>query len=248
MNRQLLLHGDSYTLINQLLTNGTKVNHIITDPPYNISQANNFSTMLHPRHGVDFGLWDNGVFDLYSWIPLYTRLLTENGSIIIFCSYRFISHIVDVLESVQCKMQVKDIIIWQKTNPMPRNIHRRYVQDMEFAIWAVKKNSKWVFNKPDSEKYLRALYKTPLVSGKERLGHPTQKSLQLMKKIIMVHTNVGETILDPFMGTGTTGDAALSLGRNFIGIEREDNFFEMAQNRLMHYKYENEISTNDECK
>ena len=235
-----LFNDDAYALAERLSAEGVMVDHIITDPPYNISQDNNFSTMKHPRLGVDFGEWDRGQFDLYSWIPLYSQLLNSNGSMVIFCSYRFISNLIDVLESKEANMVVKDIIIWQKSNPMPRNIDRRYVQDMEFAIWAVKKKSKWVFNRPEGTSYLRALYITPLVSGKEKLGHPTQKSLQLMKRIISVHTNPGQIILDPFMGSGSTGEAALQLGRQFIGIEKEKKYYALSTKRLNKYKDESE--------
>ena len=231
----LLYNADSYLLFENLKSKELIVNHIITDPPYNISKSNNFGTMKNPRTGVDFGSWDRGKFDLFSWIPLYTQLLEQNGSIIIFCSYRFISYITDVLESEECNCIVKDILIWQKLNPMPRNINRRYVQDLEFAIWAVKKNAKWVFNKPENKSYLRSIYSASVVNGKEKLGHPTQKSLSIMKDIISVHTNENEIILDPFMGSGTTGEAALLLGRKFIGIEKEIDFFEMSKKRMEKY-------------
>ena len=230
-----LIHGNSYTLVKELKQNNIVVDHIITDPPYNISQENNFSTMKHPRKGVDFGEWDKD-FDLYSWIEDYSEILSKNGSMIIFCSYRFISHIIDKLES--CNMVVKDILIWKKSNPMPRNIDRRYVQDTEFAVWAVKKNSKWTFNKPKDKSYLRSCYETSIVSGKERKNHPTQKSFKLMEDIIKVHTNENEIILDPFMGSGTTGIAAIKNNRKFIGIELEKEYFNICIERF------NEITNN----
>ena len=226
----LLFNEDAYVKINQFLENNLKVDHIITDPPYNISKENNFQTMNN-RTGVDFGQWDRGDFDLYSWIPKYSKLLNNNGSMIIFCSYRYISYLIDVLEN-QANMIVKDILIWQKSNPMPRNIQRRYVQDLQFAIWAVKKDSKWIFNKPQDKPYLRSIFNYPLVSGKQKLGHPTQKSLKLMQEIISIHTNAGEIILDPFMGSGTTGEASLNLNRDFIGIEKDQDYFEIAIKRL----------------
>lgn len=234
-NNCILYNADSYKFFDSLKNNNIKVNHIITDPPYNISKSNNFGTMKHPRTGVDFGIWDRGQFDLFSWIPLYTQLLDKDGSIVIFCSYRFISYITDVLESTEVNCQVKDILIWQKSNPMPRNVNRRYVQDMEFAIWAVKKNAKWIFNKPQEKSYLRSIFSAPVVNGTEKLGHPTQKSISVMKEIIAIHTNENQIILDPFMGSGTTGEAALLLKRNFIGIEKEESFFEMSKKRLEKY-------------
>lgn len=227
-----LYNADSYALIAQMRENKLRVHHIITDPPYNISKPNNFPSMRQRRQGVDFGVWDKG-FDLVSWIPQYVEILDKNGSMIVFCSYRFISLIAQALES--SNMLVKDILIWQKSNPMPRNITRRYVQDLEFAVWAVKSGAKWVFNKPSDMPYLRSIFTHSLVSGKEKLGHPTQKSLKLMKDLIQIHTNPNEIVLDPFMGSGSTGAACLELGREFIGIERDKKFFTMAQKRLESY-------------
>lgn len=227
-----LYNADSYTLITQMRENKLRVHHIITDPPYNISKPNNFPSMRQRRQGVDFGVWDKG-FDLVSWIPQYAEILDKNGSMIIFCSYRFLSFITQALEN--SNMLVKDILIWQKSNPMPRNITRRYVQDLEFAVWAVKSGAKWVFNKPSDMPYLRSIFTHALVSGKEKLGHPTQKSLKLMKDLIQIHTNPNEIVLDPFMGSGSTGAACLELGREFIGIEKDKKFFAMAQKRLESY-------------
>ncbi len=195
--------GDSYKIFDNLQNDSITVDHIITDPPYNISKDNNFNTMYSAdRHGVDFGEWDKN-FDLLSWIDKYISLLSPNGSIIIFNSYRNLSYIIERLELNN--IEIKDILVWQKSNPMPRNRDRRYVQDMEFAIWGVNKNSKWVFNRPSNKPYLRSFFQSSIVSGIERTEHPTQKSLKIMQEIIKIHTNKGETVLDCFMGSGTTG-------------------------------------------
>lgn len=225
--------ADSFVLVKELKKNGLKVNHIITDPPYNISKDNNFGTMANPRKGVDFGEWDKK-FDLFSWIADYVEILDKDGSIIVFCSYLYVSHIIDELK--RNNIDVKDILIWKKSNPMPRNIERRYVQDMEFAIWGVKRGAKWVFNKPSNVPYLRSVFETSLVSGIEKTEHPTQKSLKLMRELVEIHTNKGDTIIDPFMGSGTTGVAALGLKRFFIGIENDPKYFRIALDRLNNSK------------
>lgn len=221
--------GNAYTIIDELIKNNVLVSHIITDPPYNISHENNFNTLKSPRKGVDFGEWDKN-FDLFSWIPKYEKILDKNGSMIIFCSYRYISFIIKTME--QSNLEVKDILVWKKSNPMPRNIERRYVQDMEFAVWGVKKGAKWVFNKDKNKPYMRSLFETSTVAGNERTSHPTQKSLQLMQEIIKIHTNENDTIIDPFMGSGTTGLACLNLNRKFIGIELDKNYFDLTLKRL----------------
>nr|WP_277868644.1 DNA (cytosine-5-)-methyltransferase [Metamycoplasma orale] len=227
-----IYNEDATILIKELIKNNIKVDHIITDPPYNISKQNGFSTLKKPRKGIDFGEWDKD-FDTTGWIGDYSNILKSNGSMIIFCSYLYISYICDELQKND--LQVKDIIIWKKTNPMPRNVNRRYVQDTEFAVWAVKKNAKWIFNKKSDLPYLRSTFETAVVSGKEKNGHPTQKSLKLMEELINIHTKENEIILDPFMGSGTTGVAALKNKRKFIGIEIDNKYYEIAKERLKKY-------------
>ncbi|GAA9317978.1 site-specific DNA-methyltransferase [Helicobacter pylori] len=225
-----IYHANAFEIIKDFYQQDLKVDAIITDPPYNISVKNNFSTLKSAkRQGIDFGEWDKN-FKLLEWIKRYAPLVNPNGCMVIFCSYRFI-YIADFLE--ENGFVVKDFIQWVKNNPMPRNINRRYVQDTEFALWAVKKKAKWVFNKPKNEKYLRPLIlKSPVVSGLEKVKHPTQKSLALMEKIISIHTNPNDIVLDPFMGSGTTGLACKRLERNFIGIESEKEYFQIAKKRL----------------
>lgn len=229
-----LFNDDAYKKLKELAENGTRADHIITDPPYNISKKNNFATMSSAeRKGIDFGDWDKG-FDLVSWIPLANNILNPGGSFIIFNSYRNLTPIIEMLESTG--LTVKDVIKWIKDNPMPRNMKRRYVQDTEFAIWAVKPGKKWAFNLPDDSKYLRAEFHTATVSGREKVNHPTQKSLKLMKQLIEIHTNNGDIIIDPFMGSGTTGVAAIESGRKFIGIELEKDYYRIAEKRIKEAK------------
>lgn len=225
-----IYNGDAYEILDDLIKEKIKVDHVITDPPYNISKENNFATMNSAeRTGVDFGEWDKD-FDLTTWIPKAASILNPGGSFIVFNSYRNLTPIINEME--KCGLVVKDVIKWIKDNPMPRNISRRYVQDTEFAIWAVSPKGKWVFNVPKTAKYLRAEFHTPTVSGRERVGHPTQKSLKLMSQLISIHTNQGDTVLDPFMGSGTTGVAALELKRSFIGIELDKKYYDLSNVRL----------------
>lgn len=221
--------ANSLSLVKQLKAKKVLVDAIITDPPYNISKENNFSTLNNPRKGVDFGHWDNN-FDVCKWVADYSTLLKPNGSIIIFCSYIYISFVIEELK--RNNIETKDIIIWRKTNPMPRNVTRRYVQDMEFAIWGVKKGAKWTFNKEENKPYLRSVFDACVVSGSERTIHPTQKSYKVMEELIKIHTNENDVILDPFMGSGTTGVAALNNNRKFIGIEVCPEYFDIACKRI----------------
>jgi DNA modification methylase len=195
---------------------------VLTDPPYNIARDNNFSTM--GRAGIDFGEWDKG-FDLFSYIDHVSRVLKKDGSFIVFNAWKNLGAIADYAESQG--FDTKDMIRLEKSNPMPRNRDRRYITDYECAIWFTKKGAKWTFNRQD-EKYQRPKF----VAGIESGLHPTQKSLFLMESLLKIHSNINDIVIDPFMGSGTTGVACKKLGRSFIGIEKDESYFAIAKNRI----------------
>jgi DNA modification methylase len=195
---------------------------VLTDPPYNIARKNNFATM--GRAGIDFGEWDKG-FDLFSYIDQVSRILKKDGSFVVFNGWRNLGAIADYAEKQG--FDTKDMIRLEKSNPMPRNRDRRYITDYECAIWFVKKGAKWTFNRQDS-KYQRPKFVASIESGL----HPTQKNLSLMENLVKIHSNQGDMVIDPFMGSGTTGLACKNLGRKFIGIEQNADYFEIAKNRI----------------
>lgn len=204
---------------------GGQVDLILTDPPYNISVKNNLHTM-RGHNGIDFGEWDKG-FDLTGWIPVALNNLKSGGSIIIFSDWKKMTYIVETLQANDCL--IKEMIQWHKVNPMPRNRDRLYVTSCEFAIWATKGKG-WTFNRQRNN-FENTVFTYPIVSGKNRL-HPTQKPEKLMEDLILIHSNKGETIFDPFMGSGTTGVAALNTGRNFIGYELDEKYYQCAKERI----------------
>lgn len=218
-----LQHGDCNTLLKSLPDNS--VDLVLTDPPYNISKKNNFTTM--GRSGIDFGEWDKNA-DILSYINELPRIVKDGGGILIFNSWRNLPDIALILENNG--FIIKDQFRWIKTNPMPRNRDRRYISDFEQAVWAVTKKGKWTFNR-QNDKYERPEFKAPIVAGKEKF-HPTQKPISLMEHLISIHSNKNDTVLNPFMGSGSTGIAALNLNRNFIGMELDDSYFNIAQKRM----------------
>lgn len=129
---------------------------------------------------------------------------------------------------------VKDQLRWEKLNPMPRNRDRRFITDFENAVWAVKLGAKWTFNRID-DNYERPLIKCSITTAREKsLGsHTTQKPIKVMEWIIERLTNEGDVVLDPFMGSGTTGLACKQSGRKFIGIEKELDYYDLAAKRLL---------------
>lgn len=224
-----LYQGDCLEIMDKLIKDRIEVDCILTDPPYNISRKNNFKTM--GRAGIDFGEWDKN-FDLTSWIKICEPLLKKGGNIIIFNSWKNMSYIVKALE--ENNFEIKDLIRWKKTNPMPRNRDRRFITDYEFAIWAVKRGAKWTFNRLN-DTYERPEIICGVTSKKEKLGkgHPTQKPIEVIEWLINRLTNINDLILDPFMGSGTTGVACMNTNRRFIGIELDKDYFNMTKERIL---------------
>lgn len=213
-----------------MIEKGIKVDAIITDPPYDISRDNNFNTM--GRAGIDFGEWDKG-FDQFGWIDKAFEVLHNGGSLFSFNDWKNVGEIAKYAETKG--FEIKDMVRWKKSNPMPRNRDRRYITDFEVAIWLVKPKGKWVFNRL-SDTYDRCEYEYPLTPKSEKVGHTTQKPIALMEEIIRRHTNEGQTILDPFIGSASTVIAAINTNRNYIGFELGEEYYNISKNRINEHK------------
>lgn len=201
---------------------------ILTDIPFNISQENNFKTMKDRkgRNGIDFGEWDKG-FDEQSLSALIPKL-KKGGSIFLFHAFEQFGIIKDVFSN----LELKDRIIWEKTNPMPRNRDRRWISNIELASWYVKKGDKWTFNR-QNDKYEGSVLKYPSESGGGfKRYHPTQKNLKMIEYILKIHSNEEDVVLDPFIGGGTTALACKNNNRNYIGFEIDGNYYKVANDRL----------------
>jgi site-specific DNA-methyltransferase (adenine-specific) len=205
------------------------VDAIITDPPYNVSRDYQLGFSNMGRSGMNYGEWDYD-FNQTKWIDDVADLVKPGGTMIIFNDWKNLGDIAKELE--KCDFIVKDIIRWEKRNPMPRNVDRRYVTDCEFAIWAVKKGEKWTFNKPKEVGYLKPVITTGIVPGGKKRLHPTQKHLEVMEQLIKIHTNEGDTIFDPFLGSGTTAVACINNKRKVIGTEIDKKYYDITMERL----------------
>ena len=135
-------------------------------------------------------------------------------------------------------------ILTHNSNPMPNFRGVRFTNAHETMIWAQKKKgAKYTFNNKSTKALnddlqMRSDWTIPLVTGKHRIksngskAHSTQKPEGLLYRVIMSSSNVGDVILDPFFGSGTTGAVAKKLGRNWIGIERDEKYVKVAQQRI----------------
>ena len=178
------------------------VDLVATDPPYNVSRPNSFSTMkrYNSYSGVDFAEWDHG-FDQIGWLSEIVRVMSLPSSIIVWNSWQNLSMISVELERLG--LSAKRVLVWKKTNPMPTNRDRLFTSSFEFALWATK-GKKWVFNRR-TETYETGFFEYP---NNNCPGHPTAKPLGLFEELIQVLSDPGDLIFDPFIGSGTTAVAA----------------------------------------
>lgn len=200
---------------------------LLTDPPYAVSRKNGLKSM--GRSGIDFGDWDYD-FDQLGWLSLAAPAICPGGSIVIFNDWKNLGDIAK--ELTRLRFEVKRKLIWQKSNPSPRNLNRSFVQGTEEAIWAVKKSNKtkWVFNRRPGNAYETGIFKFPVQTKKK---HPTKKPDGLFQAIIEILTNPGDTVLDPFAGSGTTAYAAEVSGRKHLSFELNPEYHQLA---IAHWK------------
>jgi site-specific DNA-methyltransferase (adenine-specific) len=169
---------------------------------------------------TNYGDWDSEftMEKLELFINHYYRVLKNGGTLIIFFDIWKISYLKELMDKAGFK-QIR-FIEWIKTNPQPLNSSRNYLTNSrEIALLGIKK-SKPTFN----SKYDSGIYKFPLQGGKNRF-HPTQKSLPLFEELIKKHSNVGDIILDTFMGSGTTAMASKNTNRIYKGCEISEEYY-----------------------
>lgn len=229
MSNLTMLNKDYKEAVREMQDLNIKVDAIVTDPPYCVSRTHQLGFSNMGRSGMNYGKWDYG-FDQKEWITLCGPLVKTGGSMIIFNDWKNLSYLIEELE--EQGFVIKDLIRWEKRNPMPRNVNSRYVMDFEVAIWATKGNKGWTFNKPNDKPYIKPVYITGIVPGGKKRIHPTQKHLEVIEEIIKVHTNPRDLILDPFSGSGTTVLACKNTGRDAIGVEIDENYFNKSVERL----------------
>ena len=208
------------------------VDHIITDPPY--------EQVLHTAMGALRALRNDGkeyasnrmdglIFDGIDHIRAeVARLCVEkcSGWIILFTLAEGVREWRDQLQAVGAKYDT--CLAWVKPDATPRFNGQGAARGFECAVtaWAGSGHKRW------NGGGKRGVY-SHCVNNSERDGqHPTEKPRRLMAELIRDFTNVDQTVLDPFMGSGTTGVAAVQMGRKFIGVEKEELYFDIACRRI----------------
>lgn len=200
-----------------------KVDAVVTDPPYELSDAG--PGKFH--YGMSLKKFDSqqykdivSGFDLNAFFPMI-EAVCEPFNLFCFCSNKQISKIMAYHEA---RERATTLCFWHKTNaaPFANGVWRG---DVEYFVHAKASGAVFVGNAEEKKK----VFEHPAVQDSE---HPTVKPLQLIKKLVKICSNEGQTILDPFLGSGTTGIACAQLRRKFIGIELEECYFDIACRRI----------------
>ncbi len=225
------------------------VDLVFADPPYNLQLGGELHRPNNTRvNGVEEE-WDHfldfAAYDAFTraWLLACRRLLKPDGGLWVIGTYHNIFRVGAMLQDLG--FWVLNDIVWRKTNPMPNFRGTRFTNAHETLIWAARsREAKPTFNyeamkRLNEDLQMRSDWLLPICSGSERVkaedgqkAHPTQKPEALLYRVLLSSTNPGDTVLDPFFGTGTTGAAARLLDRRFIGIEQDPAYAEIAQHRI----------------
>ena len=234
-----LICGDTFEILPQF---DFKFDMIFADPPYFLSNGG-ISVQSGKVVCVNKGDWDKGMsqedineFNL-KWISLCREKLKENGTIWISGTYHNIFSVANAL--TQLGFKILNVITWAKTNPPPNISCRYFTYSTEFIIWARKQEkvahyyNYELMKHINDEKQMTDVWRLPAIAPWEKKcgKHPTQKPLCVLSRIILASTKPRAWILDPFAGSSTTGIAANLLGRQYLGIERDEKFAAISKDR-----------------
>ena len=228
--------GDALKKIKYVKDNS--IDLILTDPPYNLGLfMKNRSTNLSAMRENHFSgkKWDD--LEESVWIENmellfqeFSRVLKKGGSLIVFMAIIKLESIIKIAE--KNNFYYKTTGIWHKKNPMPRNKDLHFINSTESWLYFTNITKTGVFN--NKNKTIHDFFETGLTpsSEKQHGKHPTQKPIALMDHLISLLSNEGDTILDPFMGSGSTGVSSKKLKRNFVGIELDEDYVEISKKRI----------------
>ena len=230
MRNDYQLHlADSYQHI-KAIPSGS-VDLLLTDPPYNLSPYSTGNMKLSWRKEInnDLAVWDQKTFIPSDWVDEFKRVLSPTGNIFVFTSYNMLGkwH-----EAFDPEFDTFQFMVWHKRNPVPKIRRAGFLNSCELIVCMWDKGHTWNFS---NQRDMHNFIETPICMGSERIKkphHPTQKPVKVLAHIIQLASQEGDVVLDPFMGVGSTGAAALKLNRKFIGMEVEASYFKAAEKRL----------------
>lgn len=224
-----LLKGDCFEKMEALPDHS--IDLILCDPPYNLAQYSTGNMKFDWRAEInnDVASWDEKPLNPADLVEEFKRLLKPDGNIFIFCSYNLLGKFHEVFDP---EFDTFQFMVWHKTNPVPNIRKSSFLNSCELIVCLWNKGHVWNFTKQNE---MHNFIEAPICMGNERIKdpkHPTQKPLAVLEHIIRIASNEGALVFDPFMGVGSTGAAALKLGRRFLGVEIDERYYEAAVKRL----------------
>lgn len=229
INQALLILGDCFKEMKKIPD--SSVDLILCDPPYNLAEYSTGNMKFEWRAEInnDVAKWDLIPFDPARLVIDFKRILKPKGNIFIFTSYNLIGKYHEIFDPLFDTFQ---FMVWHKTNPVPNIRKSSFLNSCELIVCLWNKGHTWNFS---TQNEMHNFIETPICMGKERIKepkHPTQKPLAVLEHIIKIASNENDIIFDPFMGVGSTGNAALNLCRKFIGIEIDTKYYDASCKRL----------------
>mgnify|MGYP003763652549 CR=1 FL=1 len=224
-----LIHGDCMEKLKDI-PDGS-IDLILCDPPYNLAKYSTGNMKFDWRSEInnDVAKWDLIELAPTDFIDEFKRVLSPTGNIFVFTSYNLIGKWHEAFDS---EFDTFQFMVWHKTNPIPNIRKSSFLNSCELIVCMWNKGHTWNFTKQNE---MHNFIESPICMGSERLKspkHPTQKPLKVLKHIINIASNENDLVLDMFMGVASTGVAARELGRRFIGIEIDDEYFKACEKRM----------------
>ena len=219
-----LWQGDCIELMQQIPDKS--IDLILTDPPYEISNHDGGHSSLSKRK-LSVKSKVDSMSDGFCYDKCFDEFLRicKTPNILIFCSNKQISKIMSFFEN---KNLSTTLLVWHKTNPSPL-CNGNHLSDLEFVIYVRGKGA--TFNNDTPFEYKRKIYSSGIIPKSIKV-HPAQKPIELLKRYIELHTKENDVVFDPFMGSGSTGVACASTGRRFVGVELNQEYFDIAKQRI----------------
>lgn len=237
MQKRYKLYNDDCIKVMQSLPDDS-VDLILTDPPYNIGKfmKKRQTNLNRMRENFFVGAgWDNE--DYTDWISNMSRFFNEahrvlkkKGTLIMFMSVLKVESIIELAQATS--FYYKTTGVWHKTNPMPRNMNLHFVNSNESWLYFINDGKTGTFNN-NGKLELDFIQTSVTPAGEKKYGkHPTQKPVALMDHFVTLLSNPNDVVLDPFMGSGTTGVSAILKNRKFIGAEISKKYFDLSLKRI----------------
>lgn len=232
--------GDCFELLNEV--ENSSIDLLLTDPPYNISVKDKISSdgkiiynsKPHSKTSLNIGEWDFD-FDIENWLRVVSPKIKDDGQMIIFTGFNNVELISRVLEQEGFTV-MPTMNYWYKTNPVPQHPKRLPQSSIEQFIWAVKNPDKYTFNIREGKEFELPRFEHSSHELKQERFHPTQKPLELFKKLVQIHSNQGDLVLDTCSGSGTTIIGCNLLKRDCIAIEKNEEYYSLSTKRFKKYK------------